>query len=151
MQTSCLQESRQPSRNPGQAGSPARALPPAQPGHCRDDSDGSSPAPAQRGQACSLLLHVPARFPELPQPNASASLGRRAPFFQLIRQISGTSPTDYTSSDVLQQRAQEKTSEQVFLPGENSPARCKLPSPAGIARCSRGRDMARRWQMPQSA
>ena len=147
-----LQKSRASKLTSSAAGaSKARALPPAQPGHCRDDSNGSSPVPAQRGRACSLLLRVPARFPGLPRPNASASPGRREPFFRLIRQISGTSPADYTSSNVLQQRAREKTSEQVFLPGENSPACCKLPSPACAARCSRAGDTARRWQMPQSA
>lgn len=83
---------------------------------------GAPQVPGERAspqRARSLLLRVPARSPA-PAPACAA----QTLFSQLIRPISGTSPTDYTSFDVLQQRAREETPEQVFLPGENSPSPC---------------------------
>lgn len=138
-----------PAAQPGQA-KPARFLQPSQGaagmapvGRALGQRSGAEPAASScaslhASRGCPGQTRVPARAAE-------------RLFFQLIWQISGTSPADYTSSDVLQQRAREKTSEQVFPPGENSPARCKLPSPACAARCSRAGGTARRWPVPQRA
>lgn len=73
--------------------SKAHVLPPAQPKHHRGDSQGTSPTGAEPAGSSYVPLH-----------NASVSPSHRASCFQLIWPISGTSPVNYTSSDLLQQR-----------------------------------------------
>lgn len=78
------------------------------------DSDGTSPPPAQAWEPTA-----PSRTSQQSSWPALSQLQ-----CQLIQHILGTSPVDYSSTDVLRQWAREKTPEQVFPPGANSPARC---------------------------